>query len=110
MTDRLGGFHQRNSAVIQMNGDDLRELGLDTRSLVRVTSAFGQVVLKAEEAEEELPRGLAYIPYGPWASTLVGSDTGGTGMPSFKGMKVRVQREAAADIRPATALGGRADG
>lgn len=106
MTDRLGGFHQKNSAVIQMNGNDLTELGLDKRALVRVTSAFGEVVLRAEEAEEELPRGLAHIPYGPWASRLVGSDTGATGMPSFKGMKVKVQREAAEDVKPATTLGG----
>ena len=105
MTDRLGTFHQRISAVIQMNGQDLRELGLGERGLVRVTSSFGEVVLKAEEAEEELPRGLAYMPYGPWASRLVGSDTGATGMPSFKGMKVKVQGESAEDIKPATSLG-----
>ncbi len=105
MTDRLGTFHQRNSAVIQMNGQDLRQLGLGERGLVRGTSSFGEVVLKAEEAEEELPRGLAYMPYGPWASRLVGSDTGATGMPSFKGMDVKVQRESAEDIKPATSLG-----
>ena len=105
MTDRLGGFHQRNSAVIHMNREDLGGLGLDRRALVRVTSTFGEVVLKAEEAEEELPRGLAFMPYGPWANKLVGGDTGATGMPAFKGLEVKVQREVAQDIKPATWLG-----
>ena len=106
MTGKLGGYYQRNVAVLYMNGEDLNEIGLGHKGLVRISSEFGQVVVRAAEAEEELPRGLGYMPYGPWASTLVASDTSGTGMPSMKNVHVKVEIETSEDIKPATDLVG----
>jgi formylmethanofuran dehydrogenase subunit D len=35
--------------------------------------------------------GLLYIPYGPWANSIVSNETTSIGMPSFKGTPAEVE-------------------
>ena len=47
--------------------------------------------LRVEVCAQGLDAGVAFFPYGPWANRLFSSETGGTGMPSFKGVEATVR-------------------
>lgn len=77
--------------IIEMDPSDLRKLGAWNGTNVRVTSAYGSVVVKAVEATQGPHPGLAYIPMGPWANSVVNPNTYSTGMPTFKGTPIEVE-------------------
>ena len=74
-----------------MDEEDARELGIRDGDPVRITTAFGSLVLRARVLKEKRDRGVIFVPYGPWASLLVSHETHGTGMPSLKGIKATVE-------------------
>jgi formylmethanofuran dehydrogenase subunit D len=80
-------YHEA-TALVELNPDDMARLGIEDG---------GQVLLRTAEAEIELtahagtlPVGLAFVPMGTLVNKLIGTETLGTGMPSFKGQKVEV--------------------
>jgi formylmethanofuran dehydrogenase subunit D len=75
--------------TLQMHPDDMKELGLTTGALVRVTTAVGSAEFQCKEAN--VPRGMLFVPYGPPTCQLYGGDTDGTGMPTSKGWEVEVE-------------------
>jgi len=77
--------------IIEMDASDLKKLGAWRGTNVRVTSKYGDVVVKAVEATQGPHPGLAYIPMGPWANSVVNPNTYSTGMPTFKGTPVEVE-------------------
>jgi formylmethanofuran dehydrogenase subunit D len=77
--------------IIEMDPSDLKKLGAWRGTNVRVTSKYGDVVVKAVEATQGPHPGLAYIPMGPWANSVVNPNTYSTGMPTFKGTPVEVE-------------------
>lgn len=77
--------------IIEMDPSDLKKLGAWRGTNVRVTSKYGEVVVKAVEATQGPHPGLAYIPMGPWANSVVNPNTYSTGMPTFKGTPVEVE-------------------
>lgn len=94
-------------AFCSISEEDFKSLDLPENGNVMVSSDFGKTVLKARR-DDGLPSGLVFIPMGPWANALVGPETGGCGMPQFKGVKVEVTstgekvlevRELFADLR-----------
>jgi len=50
-----------------------------------------EVSCKAADLEED----IVFMPYGPTANSLIGTDTGGTGMPDSKSNVVRLIRKEA---------------
>jgi len=78
-------------AIVEMNADDLKRLGIMKNTNVRVSSDFGTVIVKAVEARERLNPGEAYIPMGPWANSVVSLRTHGTGMPTLKGIPITIE-------------------
>lgn len=54
-----------------------------------MTTPYGSVRVKTC-ADMGLPEDVVFMPMGPTVNLLVGSETEGTGMPSFKGLKVEV--------------------
>ncbi len=76
--------------IIEMDPVDIKRLGVYRNTNVRVTSAFGTVVVKAIEATQGPHPGLAYIPMGPWANAVIDPNTYGMGMPTFKGTPIQV--------------------
>ncbi len=76
-------------SVCSLSSDDFSSLGLAEGKNVHLSNQFGQAVLSAR-VDEGLPKGLVFIPMGPWANILVGKDTGGCGTPQFKGLEVEV--------------------
>jgi formylmethanofuran dehydrogenase subunit D len=89
----LGKFSEeyfQSVAVCELNPDDMSLLGLPEGGNVRIKTNFGDVVVKAFKAKQTLPQGLAFIPYGPWASRLMDPETHGSGMPSLKGIEATI--------------------
>jgi formylmethanofuran dehydrogenase subunit D len=77
--------------IIEMDPADLKALGAWKNTNVKVTSMYGSVVVKAVEATQGPHPGVAFIPMGPWANSVVSDNTYSTGMPTFKGTPVKVE-------------------
>jgi len=78
------------AGIIELDVSDLKKLGAWKSTNVRVTSDYGSVVVKAIETTQGPHPGLAFIPMGPWANSVVNPNTYSTGMPTFKGTPVKV--------------------
>jgi len=77
-----------NVAIVMMNEDDMRELGVEEGKPVKVSTELGSTIVRCRKSK--LDRGTIFMPFGPWVSMLMGSDTQGTGMPNSKGIKAEV--------------------
>ncbi len=82
--------HLEATSFVELSPEDMTRLGLEEGQQVRLRSDTGLV--EAPVRTGNLPPGLLFIPMGPTANTLVGTNTFGTGMPSFKSQRVRLER------------------
>ncbi|MHC1627204.1 MAG: formylmethanofuran dehydrogenase subunit B, partial [Candidatus Nezhaarchaeales archaeon] len=89
-TNRYTKDYADVAAICFMNPDDMSELGVKEGSHVKVTTEAGSVVVKAS-AYKGNPRGLAFIPLGPWANAVIPAKTRSTGMPFFKDLKAVIE-------------------
>ena len=80
----------QNVALIQLNPKALEELGAADGDTVEVKTEYGSCVVKCQKADVE--ENMGFMPYGPWANLLVGSDTQSTGMPDSKGVEADVSK------------------
>jgi formylmethanofuran dehydrogenase subunit D len=80
-----------STTMCYMDEGDMKKLGLKSNMNVQVTTPNGSVVLRAVKYPRGAMPGLIYIPYGPWANSIVSSETTSIGMPSFKGTPAEVQ-------------------
>lgn len=74
----------------ELNEEDFKSLGLKEGDRVKVSTEFGEVVVFARKGE--IPKGIAFIPMGPYANAVIDPATDGTGMPQFKGIKAKIER------------------
>ena len=79
------------AGIIELDPSDLKKLGAWKNTNVRVTSDFGSVIVKATETSQGPHPGLGFIPMGPWANAIIDPNTYSTGMPTFKGVPVKVE-------------------
>jgi formylmethanofuran dehydrogenase subunit D len=90
---KYGETYQSEIHALQVAATDMQRLGLAGGDKVRITSEFGQIEVAVVAAKgDELPAGLLFIPYGDLSSRLMGGDTHGSGMPTSKGIDVRLER------------------
>lgn len=80
--------HLTATSYVEIGQDDMTRLGITEGQNVKIFSGSGEVEVPVYPAN--LPKGLLFIPMGPAANKLVGTETFGTGMPSFKGQQVKV--------------------
>ncbi len=78
------------AGIIELDPSDLKKLGAWKNTNVRVTSEFGNVIVKAIETTQGPHPGLGFIPMGPWANAVIDPNTYSTGMPTFKGVPVKI--------------------
>ena len=71
--------------IIEIDEADFKQLGIMKNTNVKVTSDFGDVIVKAVSATQGPHPGVAFIPMGPWANKVTSTETYSTGMPTFKG-------------------------
>ena len=82
-------YHE-SASYIELSLEDAEEMGHREDQPVMVSTSHGSVVVTGKLAKG-LDPGMAFIPYGLWANQVYGSETGGTGMPSFKGVRATVE-------------------
>ena len=88
---KLSDEYWHSVSICEIDPKDLQILGLKENDSVRLTTEFGSIVLTAIESLRAPHTGIVFVPYGPFANTLIGTKTHGTGMPSFKGIPVDLE-------------------
>jgi formylmethanofuran dehydrogenase subunit D len=88
-TSKMSPEFLKATSACSISQTDYTALGLPYKRNVLVKSKFGSAVL-APKIDPGLPQGLVFIPMGPWANTLIGPDTGGSGTPQFNGVEVEI--------------------
>jgi len=88
---KLSEEYMRSVAIGEMDPDDMKHLGVSENNNVRVSTEFGTVVVRAVKSKSTPHPSIIFIPYGPWASLLMNSETHGTGMPTLKGISAEVE-------------------
>jgi formylmethanofuran dehydrogenase subunit D len=78
-------------AVCFFEKSDMLKIGVKNGSIVKVTSKFGSVIVKAQRYPWGTNPGMVFIPCGSWANCVTGDDTYSMGMPLFKGFSVEVE-------------------
>ncbi|MGD2144332.1 MAG: molybdopterin dinucleotide binding domain-containing protein [Anaerolineae bacterium] len=73
---------------VDMNPHDMARLGIKEQMIVEVRTPSGQVRVPAHAAD--LPPELLFMPLGPAANVLIGSETEATGTPLFKGPQATI--------------------
>lgn len=79
---------------IELSTGDAGSLGVGDGDNVKVETAHGSVVVSAK-LSDRLESGTSFFPYGLWANQVFGSETGGTGMPRFKGIEAEISASSA---------------
>ena len=88
---KLSLDYWKSVSICEMDPEDMKLLGVRDNDLVKVSTSFGSVVVRAVKSMEAPHRGIIFIPYGLLASLIMDPRTNGTGMPSLKGLKVDVE-------------------
>ena len=81
--------YRQATGFVEMGRPDRERLGIEEGQHVRVRTAFGEAELELRESD--LPEGMIFVPMGPAANRLIGTETRGTGMPDSKGLKAEVE-------------------
>ena len=94
---KLKEEYQQVTSTIEMNPADMEKMELQDGDKVRLSNAMGEFVATCTRTKkpDDLPLGMMFIAYGPSSSKLMESDTGGSGMPISKNLKVEVEKVAA---------------
>jgi formylmethanofuran dehydrogenase subunit D len=80
---KLGPEYFKEVGFCEMDKVTLEALGLDEGDPVRIETVHGSVVV-ASKLDRRAEPGVVFIPCGPYANVVTGSDTENTGMPNFK--------------------------
>jgi formylmethanofuran dehydrogenase subunit D len=91
---KLSERYWKSVAVCEIDPEDLNRMGITDGKPVRITTKQGSVAVRAVKSLRGPHDGKIFVPYGPWASVIVDSETHGTGMPSFKGTQAVVEPAA----------------
>ena len=77
--------------LIEMNEQDMKDLGIMKNTNVLVTSESGHVIVKAVVGRQTCYPGLCHIRQGVWANQVVPPRTQSTGAPQYSGFPVTVE-------------------
>lgn len=81
--------YRRATTVVEMNAEDMTRLTIAEGQACRLRTTAGQADVFVRTGD--LPAKMLFMAMGPVANALIGTDTGGTGMPVFKGVTVEVE-------------------
>jgi formylmethanofuran dehydrogenase subunit D len=88
---KLSDRYQESVSICNMCAKDMKEEGIENGKNIRVKTDFGSVILKCVQSDSIQKRGIIFIPCGPYAEILIGSDTECTGTPTFKGISAEIE-------------------
>lgn len=75
---------------VEMSDQDMQRLDLNEGEEVSLSTVDDFVTVPVFKGN--LPEGMLFMPMGPVANRLIGVDTFGKGMPSYKGFSVEVNK------------------
>lgn len=101
---KLSSEYTKNTAVCELDPEDMASLGIKEGDNVKVSSKAGEVIVKAAETDQGPHVGIAFIPLGPWANAITGAGSDSTGMPPFKGIDVKIEGAPGAKVLGAIEL------
>lgn len=87
---KLSSEYMSYTAICELNEEDMITLGVEDGDPVKVSTQEDEIVVYARSSS--IDKGIAFIPLGPWSNAIVSEGTDSTGMPSFKGFKVKVEK------------------
>jgi len=90
-TGKTSEKYKQSVAVCEIDSLDLRMLNVKPGESVRVSTEFGNVIVRCEASTQGPHPGIIFMPYGPWANAVMEPKTHGTGMPSMKGILAEVE-------------------
>ncbi len=88
--EKFSDEYFRAVSFCEISEEDFKSLKLNEGDRVKVRTDFGEVVLFAKKGN--LPKGIIFIPLGPYANQVISDATDGTGMPRFKGVKAIIEK------------------
>jgi len=88
---KISDEYLNSVSICEIDPEDMKILEVKENDVVRVTTDFGSVAVRAVKSLRGPHPKVIFIPYGPWASILANPKTHGTGMPSLKGEKAEVE-------------------
>jgi len=83
--------YTRAAGIVEIDPEDMKNLKIYTGTVVKVSTNFGSVYVRAVLSSNYPHPGLIFIPMGPWANAVLNTDTYSVGMPSFKGVPAIVE-------------------
>ncbi|MBC2698517.1 MAG: formylmethanofuran dehydrogenase [ANME-2 cluster archaeon] len=87
--DRFSDECMELSALIVLDADEMKRMGIKDGANARLTSKWGSVVVRAMASAREEQKGLGFMVNGPWVNALVSDETPG-GIPAFKDIEVKI--------------------
>jgi formylmethanofuran dehydrogenase subunit D len=93
-----------SAAICELDPEDLGKLKIKEGDIVRVKTNYGTVVVRAAVSNQAPHPGIVFIPMGPWANEVIGPETDGVGMPSFKSVSAEIEVAPNETILDAVAL------
>ncbi len=93
-----------SAAICEIDPDDLEKLKIKEGDTVKVKTSYGTVAVRAAVSTQAPHPGIVFVPMGPWANEVIGPETDGIGMPSFKSISAEVEAAPDETILDAVAL------
>jgi formylmethanofuran dehydrogenase subunit D len=93
-----------SAAICEIDPDDLEKLKIKEGDTVKVTTSYGTVAVRAAVSTQAPHPGIVFVPMGPWANEVIGPETDGIGMPSFKSISAEIEVAPTETILDAVAL------
>lgn len=87
---KLSSEYMGYTAICELNEGDMNALGVKDGDAIKVSNQEDEIVVYAKSSS--IDKGIAFIPLGPWANAIVPEGTDSTGMPAFKGFKVKAEK------------------
>ncbi|MDD4255870.1 MAG: molybdopterin dinucleotide binding domain-containing protein [Methanofollis sp.] len=87
---KAGAEYAEATSRCLMNPVDMMDLDVEAGDHLLVRGPAGEVALSVVPVEGT-PRGMVFVPLGPYANHILGGETHGTGMPDFKTMTVEIE-------------------
>ena len=82
--------YQERSAIVQMSTSDMKAIGIEEKSTVRLTNDAGSVVVKAQSSLG-CQQGYGHMPVSPYANRLTSYDGGKASLPHFKQIVAEIE-------------------
>ena len=88
LEDKFSDKYFQVASMVEMNPDDVKELGIKDRA--KLSNNGVSVVVKVK-VTDRVPRGSIFLLPTPWANALLSEETDGIGVPPFRNERVTVE-------------------